>query len=563
MSALSAASTAIPETRHWRAETDSEGICWLCLDKRDTSTNVLSREVLEEFDTVLRVLSDRPPRGLVIFSGKENGFIAGADIHEFPNLRSEQDAAEMIRQGHRIFACLEMLPMPTVAVINGFALGGGLELALACDWRIAIAGDRRTAALRPGMRYRGNHRCPRRPGAESRAPVRSIQRLAGLAGLTRGRYRRTKACGYNRPPPDADPGLESGHLLPMAGTKITTDFLRRFTPLSGLKRENIAALAKKTQLRGLETGKTLFREGDSEKRTFYLVSGELELKDQTGKIEVLSAGTTQAKAPIAPMLPRRCTAKALKPVEFMSIDTDLLDVMLTWDQTGTYEVNELQHGGGSSANDWMTTLLQTKAFHRIPPANIQAIFMRMQQINYSAGDQIIKQGDEGDFFYVITRGQCSVTRETPLNKEGIKLAELREGDTFGEEALISESRRNATVTMLTDGSVMRLGKEDFNTLLNEPMLDWVDYQEAKEIVAKGGKWLDVRLPSEFEAFHEPDAINIPLYFIRLKLNTLDPDISYVVCCDTGRRSSAGAFILGERGFDTRVLKGGLNMTELE
>jgi rhodanese-related sulfurtransferase len=208
----------------------------------------------------------------------------------------------------------------------------------------------------------------------------------------------------------------------------------------------------------------------------------------------------------------------------------------------------------------MTTLLQTKAFHRIPPGNIQAIFMRMQQVHFNAGDVIIKQGDEGDFFYVITRGKCTVTRETPLNKEGIKLAELNVGDTFGEEALISHNRRNATVTMLTDGALMRLGKQDFNTLLNEPMVAWVDHDEARRIVAAGGKWLDVRLPSEFEAYHEPGAINIPLYFIRLKLNTLDTKTTYVVCCDTGRRSSAGAFVLNERGFDTRVLRGGLNLS---
>src|SRR5208283_1040864 len=97
--------------------------------------------------------------------------------------------------------------------------------------------------------------------------------------------------------------------------------------------------------------------------------------------------------------------------------------------------------------DWMTTLLQTKAFHRIPPANIQAIFMRMQRINYRAGDIVIKQGTEGDFFYVVVSGKCIVTRETPLNKECIKLAELGPGYSFGEEALISDANRNATVMM--------------------------------------------------------------------------------------------------------------------
>ena len=112
--------------------------------------------------------------------------------------------------------------------------------------------------------------------------------------------------------------------------------------------------------------------------------------------------------------------------------------------------------------------------------------------------------------------------------------------------------------MHTDGSVMRLGKDDFNKLLNEPMLDWVARDEAEEIVSGGGQWLDVRLPSEFEGQHMDDAVNIPLYFIRLKINTLDKSKPYVVCCDTGRRSSAGAYILSERGFQAYVLRGGIN-----
>lgn len=346
----------------------------------------------------------------------------------------------------------------------------------------------------------------------------------------------------------------------MSESTVTPDLLRRFTPLDSLKRENMAALAKKMEIRVLDGSKPLLREGDTDKRTYYLVKGTLELTDRSGAVRLLRSNTDESRAPITPMLPRRFTVKAVDRVEYISVDTELLDVMLTWDQTGSYEVSELRSDAQEGSDDWMTTLLQTKAFHRIPPANIQAIFMRMQWVQFSAGDVIIKQGDEGDFFYVITSGRCTVTRETPLNKEGIKLAELGVGDTFGEEALISQSRRNATVTMLTDGALMRLAKNDFNTLLNEPMTSWVDHEEGRRIVAAGGKWLDVRLPSEFEAYHEPGAINIPLYFIRLKTSTLSTDTTYVVCCDTGRRSSAGAFVLSERGFDTRVLRGGLNLT---
>jgi rhodanese-related sulfurtransferase len=187
--------------------------------------------------------------------------------------------------------------------------------------------------------------------------------------------------------------------------------------------------------------------------------------------------------------------------------------------------------------------------------------MRMQRINYRERDVVIKQGTEGDYFYVVVAGKCVVTRETPLNKEGIKLAELGPGDSFGEEALIAEAKRNATVTMSTDGTLMRLGKSDFQTLLNEPLLQWVSQDRAKEIVAGGGKWLDVRLPSEFQNFKIEGAVNIPLYFIRLKINALDKSTPYVVCCDTGRRSSAAAYILSERGFEAYVLRDGLAGTD--
>ena len=335
--------------------------------------------------------------------------------------------------------------------------------------------------------------------------------------------------------------------------------LRGFSPLDGLKRDNLAALARKVQIREMSPGQLLFKEGDTEKRTIYVVSGTLELLDNASKvIGTVEGGSEQARNPVAPVYPRRVTTRARDRVRFISIDSDLLDVMLTWDQTGTYEVSELQGKSDQTNEDWMTMLLQTKAFHKIPPANIQAIFMRMQQINYRSGDVILKQGAEGDYFYVLIRGSALVTRETPLSKDGIKLAELTVGDTFGEEALISDAKRNATVTMQSDGAVMRLGKDDFKKLLNEPMLDWLSMAEAEDIIRSGGQWLDVRLPSEFENQHLDGAVNIPLYFIRLKISTLEQGKKYVVCCDTGRRSSAGAYILSERGYQAYVLRDGIS-----
>ena len=343
---------------------------------------------------------------------------------------------------------------------------------------------------------------------------------------------------------------------------LEPSFLRAFSPLDGLKNENLRALARKTTVRELSQGRLLFKEGDTDKRTYYLASGLLELMSGGRVIGTIRGGTPDARHPIAPVLPRRCAARvASDRIEYVAIDSDMLDVLLTWDQTGQYEVGELR-SGDPTGDDWMTMLLQSRAFHRIPPANLQAVFMRMQRMTYAAGDTVIRQGDEGDYFYVIVDGRCAVSRETPLNREGIRLAELGKGETFGEEALISGARRNATVTMLTDGALMRLAKEDFNTLLEEPLLQWVDYERAQQVVAGGGVWLDVRLPSEYEHWHLEPSVNIPLYFVRLKLKTLDPAVRYVAVCDNGRRSSAAAYILSERGFEAYVLRGGIGDTEL-
>jgi CRP-like cAMP-binding protein len=340
----------------------------------------------------------------------------------------------------------------------------------------------------------------------------------------------------------------------------SVQLLRTFAPLDGMKRENLAALAKKVSVRSLNAGRVLFSLGDTDKRTLWLVSGLVEIDDGERNVGTLRGGSPEARNPLSPQLPRRVTVRAVDDVSYLSIDSDLLDVMITWDQTGSYEVGELQaqlQNAGAGSDDWMTTLLQTNAFHRIPPANIQAIFQRLQRIPCKAGEVIIKQGDEGDYFYIIVNGKCAVTRETPLSREGIKLAELGVGDSFGEEALIAEAKRNATVSMITEGVLMRLNKQDFRELMNDPLLQWVSSAEALQIIGRGGRWLDVRLPSEHQNLVIDGSLNVPLYLIRLKLSTLDRNVPYVTYCDTGRRSSAAAYILVERGFDAYVLRGGL------
>jgi 3-hydroxyacyl-CoA dehydrogenase/enoyl-CoA hydratase/3-hydroxybutyryl-CoA epimerase len=134
--------TPVRPNAAWKLERDAEGIVWLTLDKPGTSTNVLSRAVLEELGELLVPLASEPPRGVVVRSAKKSGFIAGADIKEFTSFKNATEAYGLIRSGQQVLDRLEALPCPTVAAIHGFALGGGLEVALACKYRVAVGDDK-------------------------------------------------------------------------------------------------------------------------------------------------------------------------------------------------------------------------------------------------------------------------------------------------------------------------------------------------------------------------------------------------------------------------------------
>jgi len=129
------------EMRHWRIERDLDDVCWLSLDRAGETTNSLSREVLTELAALIGQFEQKAPRGLVLQSGKPGNFIVGADVREFEGLKDPATAAASISEVHELFNRIEDLRFPVVVTIEGFCLGGGLELALACHYRIARNAD--------------------------------------------------------------------------------------------------------------------------------------------------------------------------------------------------------------------------------------------------------------------------------------------------------------------------------------------------------------------------------------------------------------------------------------
>ena len=348
-------------------------------------------------------------------------------------------------------------------------------------------------------------------------------------------------------------------------TQFSIEQFRKLSPINGLREESLPHLFKRIAILTEKAGKDLFTCGSSNADSYYLISGEIDLIDGQGRLaRSLSSDSSDALHRIAHQIPRVVTARCKTAVEYIRIDSGLLDVMLTWDQTGSFEVDELGGDDEDDADDgdWMTRLLQMKAFQKVPPANLQAMFMRMEQVPARAGDVVVRQGSDGDFFYVIIKGRAMVTRESPTSPKPIRLSELEAGSCFGEESLISDDKRNASVTMLEDGTLMRLAKDDFRSLLTAPLTLDVTLDEGKELVAAGkARWIDVRLPSEYKNHHLDGAINLPLFMLRPKLGILDKNSQYLVYCDGGRRSVVAAFVLTQKGYEAKVLAGGIPAAE--
>ena len=341
-------------------------------------------------------------------------------------------------------------------------------------------------------------------------------------------------------------------------TNQFADAVRELIPINGLPEQHREEVLRRGRVVKYRKGRYVFKQGDKDNFSFFVIDGELELIADGQLVKQVNSDTPDARHALAQLQPRQLSARAKTPLQVFKIDRTVLDRLLADDrfddERSDVEVSELEY---DSDDDWMTRMLGSDLFSRLPAANIQSVFTNMESIEACAGDVVIEQGAVGDYYYIIQTGRCLVTRKSPVNGLVVTLAELAAGDCFGEEALVSESQRNATVSMLTDGQVMRLNKRDFNELIKEPTLSSVTYDQAVTLAEEGAIWLDVRFAEEHKATGIKGSIHRPLNALRSKMHELDAEKRYIVYCDSGGRSSAGAFLLAQRGFDACYLAGGL------
>lgn len=334
--------------------------------------------------------------------------------------------------------------------------------------------------------------------------------------------------------------------------------LRTLEPLCSMSADKLDELAKKSTVEEIPPGRIVFRQGEKDKRCIYLLSGTLELQI-TGNpnTELVKAKTIEAKYPIAQELPRPSTCRTKTNAVLMYVDSDLLEFLMDDSSSGLYEVTEIRVDEDPES-DWMLRFLQSPAFLRLPTEKIQSLLVKIEEVPVKKGQVIIKQGDSDPWYYIVKQGKCVVARKPAPAAEEVRLAILGPGDGFGEEALITHGKRNATITMKEDGVLMRLSKQDFNELLVKPLMQFVQHQDMMAKVRAGAAILDVRTNKEFNENGIKGAQNIPVSMLRLKAQSLNATREHILYCNDGTQSAAAAFLLAQHGITCFVLAGGLN-----
>ncbi|MEE8057559.1 MAG: cyclic nucleotide-binding domain-containing protein [Pseudomonadales bacterium] len=340
---------------------------------------------------------------------------------------------------------------------------------------------------------------------------------------------------------------------------IEQRLLQTLVPVNSLTVDHLNTLLRNQSIEMVCRGQSLFSKGDYDNYHIYLLSGEVKLTDQDGVESLANANDPGCRFPLVNYQPRRCDAIAETDCSVIRFNSDQLDGMLAWDQASDYIMLDIaaQRDLDEDA-DWMLTLLKSNLFYKVPPMNIRNVLKKFEAQCFAAGDTILRQGELGDCCYFIKEGVAGVYQANDKKNPSELVAELGVGRCFGEDALVNEDVRNATIVMHSNGVLMKLNKQDFFLLLKQPTVDSLNLTQARQRVSEGSYWVDVRTQDEYEKGHCDGAVNMPLNLLKLKSRMLDKQQHYIVYCNSARRSEAAAYLLGEDGFNVSALVGGFS-----
>ncbi len=332
---------------------------------------------------------------------------------------------------------------------------------------------------------------------------------------------------------------------------VSTALLQLFDPFDALSEDQLLQVASLARVERLPKGSFIIKRGKEFDEVSFLVAGNVDLVDANFDSENIDCEGDRRHYPLVASTPSTVSAMAKSDVELLIVDMDAHTLAQGWKEDAGLVIPKPISSLNEDGTDWMVSLLDSPLFSQVPPAQIQKLFTCFEAVEVLEGEEVVREGASGDYFYVIESGQAQVN-----NRFAGKVATLSSGQFFGEEALVGETIRNASVTMLSPGVLMRLSKEDFKSLLFAPLIRYIDGDQLAKQIEAGirHRVLDVRLALEYRKLHVTDAENIPLSNLRDKLSTLDHDTIYVVADDGGKRSEVAAHLLCQAGFTTYILQ---------
>lgn len=336
---------------------------------------------------------------------------------------------------------------------------------------------------------------------------------------------------------------------------VLTQYYSPFNQLTEVRLQEVMSLIRIIEMRAGE----IFQLHPVEENDYlFVIEGNLEMLRE-GSVQSISGPVkAPAKAIILAKKSQSTTLVAREESIVCHADRQLLDYLISWDVVA----HEL-HDSGDEVRERMEQVRNSLVFRRLPWESVEAAFERMVSISAKAGTEVIRQGEPGDAFYIITSGKAEIYHAGSTKDAPQKMTVIGEGDAFGCEALISGRVRSETVRMIEDGTLLSLGKQDFDWLISKQMIKAVNATVAKTMLETGYKLIDVRTEEESEYGRIPGATLIPLFDLRQRMAELDPQSRYILYCHSGSRSSVAALRLTQAGFDVQTLEGGFSLWPFE
>ena len=335
--------------------------------------------------------------------------------------------------------------------------------------------------------------------------------------------------------------------------KIIEHLTQNFTPFNQLSKERIPEIADALRVIEMQKGEIFQLESDTGGDYLFLLKGHLDLVLSTGAVSLLNTENSNNRPFILPSTSYPATLVAGSDVIVCHVNRVMLDKLASWS-----EVTHLYDDEGNQEIFLrLGKLKNCLVLRSLPLEKAEMAFKRMREIRVNKGDEIIRAGEQGHTFYIITSGSAELWRRSLYEDELHYVETLTEGCSFGNGALITGHSSDRTVRMIENGTLLALDKPDFDEIIGKQFIKRVNSGIAKSMLDNGYLLLDVRYEEEFEENHIPGATLIPLHDLAKRVGELDSSAKYIVYCHSGNRSAVAVMRLAQHSIEAWSLEGGI------